>query len=265
MTTPDRFFPTLARDPRDAAPFAVTPRHLAGPGDPRHITHYLSAAGWRDHSVPRYPHVLLEAPDRRTRLTLEPGAENPITSNPVAWQLHGTVQHWYAAFSSLTPVEIIAGFTDTLTGPPPAAAPGVSDVLAERGWSEHYRGIESMASDEEDVLLSREDDESWLIEAGTPHPAGGIHKVMWEARLVGQVPAHALAGLAATLSAPQPLLRHQTNIIHPKAVIRNTEVQGEDLQRRHERRLASARTAARTARRPAPPALKAAAPPGRTR
>ncbi|MGI5457520.1 hypothetical protein ACQEWB_31010 [Streptomyces sp. CA-249302] len=55
----------------------VTPRHLAGGGDPRHVTEYLLASGWSNHSVPGYPHVLLESPDRRLHLTLEPSPVTP--------------------------------------------------------------------------------------------------------------------------------------------------------------------------------------------
>lgn len=42
----------------------ITPRHLAGGGDPRHITEYLLATSWSNHSVPGYPQVLLESPDQ---------------------------------------------------------------------------------------------------------------------------------------------------------------------------------------------------------
>ncbi|MEV1088865.1 hypothetical protein [Streptomyces microflavus] len=49
----------------------VSPRHLAGGGDPRHVTEHLLASGWSNHSVPGFPHALLESPDHRLHLTLE--------------------------------------------------------------------------------------------------------------------------------------------------------------------------------------------------
>ncbi|CAM5323736.1 hypothetical protein STENM36S_05492 [Streptomyces tendae] len=33
-------------------PFDTSPRHLAGPGDARHVTHGLAAAGWATVSDP---------------------------------------------------------------------------------------------------------------------------------------------------------------------------------------------------------------------
>ncbi|KPI25134.1 hypothetical protein OV320_8339 [Actinobacteria bacterium OV320] len=42
----------------------ITPRHLAGGGDPRQVTEYLLATSWSNHSVPGYPQVLLESPDQ---------------------------------------------------------------------------------------------------------------------------------------------------------------------------------------------------------
>ncbi|MCZ4103661.1 hypothetical protein O3W51_47220 [Streptomyces sp. H39-C1] len=40
-------------------PFDTSPRHLAGPGDARHVTHGLAAAGWTPTSDPLIlqPHV----------------------------------------------------------------------------------------------------------------------------------------------------------------------------------------------------------------
>jgi hypothetical protein len=63
----------------------VTPRHLAGGGDPRHVTEYLLAAGWSDHSAPSYPHVLLESPDQQLHLTLEPTAPE---QRDTWWRIH---------------------------------------------------------------------------------------------------------------------------------------------------------------------------------
>ncbi|MFI9341846.1 hypothetical protein ACIG0D_11325 [Streptomyces sp. NPDC052773] len=39
-------------------PFDTTPRHLAGPGDARHVTHGPAAAGWTHASDPLSPEIV---------------------------------------------------------------------------------------------------------------------------------------------------------------------------------------------------------------
>ncbi|WP_228447387.1 hypothetical protein [Streptomyces paludis] len=47
------------------------PRHLAGPGDTRHVTHGLTAAGWSDVSDP-LAEIVTRSPDLRHRLQSAP-------------------------------------------------------------------------------------------------------------------------------------------------------------------------------------------------
>ncbi|MER7986545.1 DUF317 domain-containing protein [Streptomyces noursei] len=102
-----------------------TPRHLAGGGDPLHVTEYLLAAGWSNHSDPDYPHVVLASPDLRHTVVLEPEA----TPYQPWWRIRGVSQghRWYTDFDAHTLVEILAGLTDALIAPEPTTTPGRLD------------------------------------------------------------------------------------------------------------------------------------------
>ncbi|MFF3556138.1 DUF317 domain-containing protein [Streptomyces tsukubensis] len=105
----------------------VSPRHLAGPGDPRHITHALAAADWTLRSDSLTPVVDLISPDRLHQLRHEPQPG----SDQTVWRLSGIHDKgsWYASFGAV-PVEILASFTDQVLLPPPALdRPDVWDVL----------------------------------------------------------------------------------------------------------------------------------------
>lgn len=147
--------PTLHRVNRVRWLDEVAPRHLAGGGDPRHVTEYLLASGWSNHSVPGYPHVLLESPDHELHLALEPQMDEHAAS----WRVHPAEGHaWSAQFGGNTPVEIIAGFTDALT----IAAPRLQEadlwrLAASRGWAMRLAGRERAAlSPDETASLFRE-------------------------------------------------------------------------------------------------------------
>lgn len=53
-------------------PFDTSPRHLAGPGDGRRVTHGLAAAGWRRTSDPLSPEIVLTSPGQRHSLQFDP-------------------------------------------------------------------------------------------------------------------------------------------------------------------------------------------------
>ncbi|MEV8426549.1 DUF317 domain-containing protein [Streptomyces niveus] len=92
------YISTRADCPEHTIWFETRPRHLAGGGDTRHITQALRATGWKNHSDPDYPHVVLASPDHRHTVVLE-----PETSSYAAWwriQAHGDHDHWYVALSS---------------------------------------------------------------------------------------------------------------------------------------------------------------------
>lgn len=111
----------------------VSPRYLAGPGDPRHITHALYAAGWTVHSDPLHPVIRMKSPDREHELVFKPSPHHFHGW----WKVHSTLgDNWYASFSGDAPVEIIAGLTDALVRPTPdSASDDLAGILAEQAGS----------------------------------------------------------------------------------------------------------------------------------
>ncbi|MGW0792929.1 DUF317 domain-containing protein [Streptomyces sp. NPDC002911] len=94
----------------------ISPRHLAGGGDPAWITVALHrACGWSHGHDPLMPRVLLSSPDQKALLRLE---LDPVDQ---WWILHHVAEPdrpaWYASFGADTPVELIAAATDALTDP----------------------------------------------------------------------------------------------------------------------------------------------------
>lgn len=77
----------------------IAPRYLAGPGDARHITHALAAAGWKVRSDPLAPVVDLVSPDLRYRLRHEP----QTMAGGAVWRLRSDDphEHWYAQFTAI--------------------------------------------------------------------------------------------------------------------------------------------------------------------
>ncbi|WP_329025744.1 DUF317 domain-containing protein [Streptomyces sp. NBC_00690] len=96
--------------------YDVRPRALVGPGDARHVTHALAAAGWTSHADPLAPSVLLTSPDRQNDLFLAPLSHTDICWRVLAAPPGGPA--WFAELGRMVPVEIAAGLTDALTTPP---------------------------------------------------------------------------------------------------------------------------------------------------
>ncbi|WP_455770811.1 DUF317 domain-containing protein [Streptomyces bobili] len=93
----------------------ITPRYLAGGGDPGWITVPLHrAAGWSYGHDPLMLRALTTSPDQLIPLRLDPDPDDPGW-----WTIRHarTANHpgWTATFEARTPVEIIAAFTDALT------------------------------------------------------------------------------------------------------------------------------------------------------
>ncbi|MFD7320574.1 DUF317 domain-containing protein [Streptomyces sp. NPDC059875] len=94
----------------------ISPRYLAGPGNPAWVTVPLhEAAGWSHGNDPLMPRVILTSPDQKTMLRLEPDLNEPW------WRLSHrdgrTGSVWSASFGGGTPVELISAVTDALTDP----------------------------------------------------------------------------------------------------------------------------------------------------
>lgn len=113
-------------------PFDTSPRYLAGPGDGRHVTHGLAAAGWIRTSDPLSPEIVLTSPDKRYRLQFDP--QSATSAWWRLWAEPTNAKPWYAEFGELVPAEILAGLTDALIGPPPSEQPNPVRSLGWAGW-----------------------------------------------------------------------------------------------------------------------------------
>ncbi|MFM9582518.1 DUF317 domain-containing protein [Streptomyces caniscabiei] len=221
MPVTERQLAGFRRDHESTILHSTSPRHLAGPGDARHVTHALLAAGWTITSDPASPETEVTSPDLQARLQAAPQF-NPSGS---WWRL--TVEppnsrSWYASFTQQVPAEILAGLTDTLLTPAPADRPDPWDLFRTAGWSvtqsENGTGFEARSLDRRVVVeYSRPyDDEisssfSWRIRT-REYPAEAAESAfdgrpVWSGWLDGHAPAQAIAGFVAALTSPEPLLR----------------------------------------------------------
>ncbi|WP_329558888.1 DUF317 domain-containing protein [Streptomyces uncialis] len=236
----------------------IAPRYLAGPGDARHITHALAAAGWKVRSDPLAPVVDLVSPDLRYRLRHEP----QTMAGGAVWRLRSNDphEHWYAQFTAI-PAEILAGLTDQLVLPRPVKEPPcVWDLLADADWSHttsHGDGAEARSPD---ALVSVEhrriaegyEGRAWRIEV-RPRPDEG--PVIWTAWIAYEPPPHLISALAATLADPAPLQRTWTqNRAHYSARRTESRVTSEAHVAAHRARIETVRARVRAARRANSPA-----------
>jgi hypothetical protein len=176
---------TRAPTPETVEVDFITPRHLAGGGDPAWITVPLHrACGWS--------HRLEPDPDDQW-WTLQHVAE---PDRPA----------WYASFGARTPVELIAAFTDALTDPAPAAdAPcDPYGALRQAGWSPY--GDNGLASPDKTAYVERlgtpTDPEAWFITVTL-----GMRQKVWQARFGAHTPPHLVTAFTAALGDPKPVHR----------------------------------------------------------
>ncbi|MFD9069084.1 DUF317 domain-containing protein [Streptomyces lasiicapitis] len=218
----DRFYsrvngPTLHRVNAVRWVDEVSPRHLAGGGNPRHVTERLLASGWSDHSVVGFPHVLRESPDQRLHLALEP----ELDAHSPWWRINPAENHeWSAQFGGNTPVEMIAGFTDALNSAAPQPETDLWQLAASRGWTLLRTGSERAAlSPDETALLSRTPSLAetpvwrWTVQVSVPLSAGR-HQWIWNSSIDEAAPAAAVAGFVTALTDPGPLLRVEGQTPH---------------------------------------------------
>ncbi|MEU8482402.1 DUF317 domain-containing protein [Streptomyces sp. NPDC048641] len=246
----------------------VSPRHLAGGGDPRHVTDYLLAAGWSNHSVPGYPHVLLESPDKQLHLTLEP--TSPEARTPW-WRIHPAERQsrewWSAQFGGHTPVEIIAGFTNAVTNRTHAPLGDLWQLATGQGWSLVHQGPEAaaLAPDETAILVRApnavvSDTPGWRWAAEVSVPiTEERRRWLWGASIDETAPSAAIAGFVTALLDTAPLLRdegQQPDTFFHLIAVRST-VTPEQLQQMHLQRLEDAR---RTLPPTSPPAGRPSSP-----
>ncbi|KMS74096.1 hypothetical protein ACM01_15860 [Streptomyces viridochromogenes] len=261
MTRP--YISSKADDPWARIWFDTSPRHLAGPGDPRRVTQALRAGGWKNYGDPDFPHVVLASPDLRHTLVLEPAPDTYASWWRISSNADG--QHWHASFGGNTPVEIIAGFTDALLHPAPASELDVWPTLQAADWTyeRDERGNESARHPDGITSMERRATLTsyyfaWTAEVALPTGLGG-QKRLWHAYFDDRTPCHLLAGFATALADPAPVSRGHYDVPHAHLVTQvERGAQGEQLAAAHDARLKAIRSAVRKARRSAAPTTRPA-------
>ncbi|ROQ70155.1 uncharacterized protein DUF317 [Streptomyces sp. 840.1] len=246
MTRP--YIASKADDPWSRIWCDTTPRQLAGPGDPRHVTQALRAGGWQNFGDPDFPHVVLASPDYQHTLVLEPTPETYSS-----WW-HISSKQWHASFGGNTPAEIIAGFTDALLQTTPEVEPDVWPTLQAAGWTyqrdergnEHAHHPDGITTMERRTTLTS-DHFTWTAEVALPSALGNR---LWHAYFDDGTPRHLLAGFATALAAPAPVSRGHYDVPHSHLVTQvERGAQGDQLSAAHDARLKAIRSATRKARR----------------
>ncbi|MFD3997400.1 DUF317 domain-containing protein [Streptomyces sp. NPDC058583] len=254
----------------------VSPRYLAGPGDPRHITHALCAAGWSVPCDPLHPVIRMRSPDQQHELVFKPSAQYPRGW----WTVHSGLgpDPWYATFSGDTPVEIVAGLTDALfrSEPEEDAREDFAVILAEHGWThttDELGGHRILSPDRTTVAEQRISPSmgrcGWEIAVARNHGPYGPEGSLWHASLDIRTPAHVLGAVATALSDPAPVPRPRFAIDESPHLTVGREIEiGEQIATAHQKRLVEARrhrpTATPVTTEPTPSA-PAVARPARTR
>lgn len=249
-------------------PFDTSPRYLAGPGDGRHVTHGLAAAGWRRTSDPLSPEIVLTSPDKRYHLHFD-----PQSATPAWWRLRAEptgVKSWYAEFGELVPAEILAGLTDALIGPPPSEQPNPLRPLGSAGWLIEAQNsavsVDGMCHVE--LRTDRGDGSTphWHVEAAEPLP-GRLGARIWHASFDEHTPAHLVDAFVTALSDPAPLQRgmYERTAHHGAVQKPSHPLSRQQVLDAHTARLDALRTQARSARRRQQPATaKSPVPPTST-
>ncbi|WP_405884351.1 DUF317 domain-containing protein [Streptomyces sp. NBC_01384] len=199
-------------------PYDTSPRHLAGPGDARHVTHGLAAAGWNAVSDPLSAEIILASPDLRHRLQFDPQSRTSawwrLRAEPV-----GTELGWYAEFGEHVPAEVLAGLTDALVAQAPAEPTSPLAVLDAAGWLIDGRGIaysdhpsckvERLPENGAGTVPWREQVRvAWHIEVrDLPTDIGSRGAHLWHAAFHSHTPEHLVTAFVTALADPAPLQR----------------------------------------------------------
>ncbi|MFD5751493.1 DUF317 domain-containing protein [Streptomyces sp. NPDC127033] len=247
-------------------PFDTSPRHLAGPGDPRHVTHGLAAAGWpRTPSDPLSPKIVLHSPDHRTSLRFNPYASTwwALRAEPT-----DTMSGWYAQFSELVPAEILSSLTDALHTPPPAKDPDPWQTLTAAGWLPDDQGVARSPDGMCRVAaypLDRKEPMDWRVvahEQGYGQPDG---REIWSAWFNSHTPIHLVNAFVTALVDTTPLQREMyARTAHYSATHERSPLTPQQVVGAHTTRLDALRAQARAAQRRKPNTTVAPPPPGRT-
>lgn len=235
----------------------LSPRHLAGGGDPAWVTVPLHrACGWSHGDDPLMPRVLLSSPNQKALLRLEPGPDDQW------WTLQHAAEPdwptWYASFGARTPVEFIAAVTDALTGPAPAAETPIHPygALRKSGWTRE--GDNGLVSPDNTAYVerlgTRANPAAWCVTVTL-----GMHQKVWQARFGEHTPQHLITAFTTALADTRPLTRtdspHRLPTLNPGLITREpTQVRAVLLASALDERvrtLAARHAAPATAQRPA--------------
>lgn len=180
----------------------VSPRYLAGGGDPAWVTVPLHrACGWSYGHDPLMPRTILTSPDQQATLRIDPDPDEPWWT--VRHARSGDQPAWSATFDARTPVETIAAFTDALNTPtPPVSSPHPYDVARQAGW--HTAGGCMVSPDRIAAIEHYGTHGSWLAETRLDENEGGL---LWRASLSSTTPTHLVAAFAQALAGPTPVRR----------------------------------------------------------
>ncbi|MBW1597303.1 DUF317 domain-containing protein [Streptomyces sp. JJ38] len=233
-------------------PFDISPRHLAGPGDARHVTHGLAAAGWSAVSDPLSAEITLHSPDLRHRLQFDPQSRTSAW-----WRLQAeptdTEPGWYAEFGELVPAEVLAGFTDALVVPPPQQSDPWLPV-SSAGWhresDDTARSPDSMCRIELRPSSELHDRPSWRVETREPGHGTIDGPRIWHAYFHEHTPTRLVGSFLTALADRSPLQRGMYDRTgHYSAVQEPSPLRPQQVVDAHTTRIKALRAQARFARR----------------
>ncbi|MGW0137554.1 DUF317 domain-containing protein [Streptomyces calvus] len=187
-------------------PFDTSPRHLAGPGDARYVTHGLAAAGWTRTSDPLSPRMVLTSPDHRYRLQYE-----PELGAATWWTLQAdTEPYWYASLGGLVPAEVLAAVTDALIFPPPQQQPDPWQVVSAAGWRLDASDKAQSPDGTCHIELRNLDVDrppAWCVETCEPGHDGYAGRLLWRVWFSDRIPAHLVNAFVTALTDTAPFQR----------------------------------------------------------
>lgn len=233
-------------------PFDTSPRHLAGPGDARHVTHGLAAAGWSAVSDPLSAEIILRSPDRRHHLHFDPQSRTSAWWRLLA-EPTDTKPGWYAEFGELVPAEVLAGFTDALIVAPPQHL-DLWEPVTSAGWHRDSDGTahspDSMCRIELRQLNEFSARPSWQVETREPGYGGFRGPRIWHAYFDEYTPAHLVGSFLTALVDDGPLQRGMYDPTgHYNAVQEPSPLRPQQVVDAHTTRIKALRARARAARR----------------
>ncbi|MYS36691.1 uncharacterized protein DUF317 [Streptomyces sp. KhCrAH-43] len=255
MTVTERMQADFARTHATRLVFDTSPRHLAGPGDARRVTHGLAAARWTRTSDPLSPEIVLRSPDYRYTVQFD-----PQSATSAWWRLTAertiNEEGWYAEFGALVPAEILSRLTDALVLPAPAEnAVDPFQILRSAGWDIDSSRIAHSPDGMCHVHCPTEAGTgawkaSWRVDTCSPGHGTPMGPSIWHAYLPEPVPAHLVAVFITALVDPGPLQRGMYERLgHHSAVHVRSQVRPEQVVDAHSSRLRTIWSRARSASR----------------